>query len=156
MAIPKAEIDRRMRRFVDECRGSGLKVTHQRTEIFRELAATAEHPDAETIYTRVRRRIPAISRDTVYRALSALEARGLIRKAEVLLHRARYDANIDQHHHFVCTHCGLVRDVSDKALGGLAIPRSVGTLGRVESAHVQLRGICSDCSRGKAAKDRGK
>jgi len=156
MATSRAEMDRRMRRFANECRQSGLKVTHQRTEIYRELACSEEHPDAETIYERVRRRVPAISRDTVYRTLSALEERGLVRKAGVLFHRGRYDANIDQHHHFVCTDCGLIRDVPDKALGGLELPTSLGTLGRVESAHVQLRGVCSDCSRRNTLKRRGK
>jgi len=55
-----------------------MKVTHQRTEIFRELAAGTEHPDAETVYQRVCKRVPSISRDTVYRTLSTLETKGLI------------------------------------------------------------------------------
>jgi len=53
MAVPTAEIQRRMKRFLDACCRGGLKVTHQRSEIFRELAATEEHPDAETVYRRV-------------------------------------------------------------------------------------------------------
>jgi Fur family peroxide stress response transcriptional regulator len=78
--VPKAEVDRRVQRFLEECRRSGLRITHQRTEVFRELARSAAHPDAETLYLWVRRRVPTISRDTVYRTLVALEARGLVRK----------------------------------------------------------------------------
>ncbi len=149
MSVSKAEIGRRMRRFTETCRASGLKLTHQRMEVFRELAGTEDHPDAETIYKSVSRRVPAISRDTVYRTLATLEEEGLVRKAEILANRGRYDANMDRHHHFVCTECGLVRDFYSEALDELPIPKSIGTLGRVESTHVQLRGICSSCARGK-------
>ena len=149
MAVVKAEIERRMRRFREICQDSGLKLTHQRMEVFRELAGTEDHPDAETIYRSVSRRVPAISRDTVYRTLATLEEKGLVQKAEILANRGRYDANMDRHHHFVCTECGRVRDFYSDALDELPIPQSVTTLGRVESAHVQLRGICSNCMRGK-------
>ena len=150
MAVPKAEVERRMEQFIEECRRNGLKVTHQRTEVFRELAATTEHPDAETIYRQVRRRIPAISRDTVYRTLSALEERGLVRKAEILFSRGRYDANMEHHHHFVCTMCGLVCDFCSDELNDLPVPASVSSMGSVESSHVQLRGICSACAASRA------
>jgi Fur family peroxide stress response transcriptional regulator len=147
MAVAKSEIERRMRRFAETCRAQGLKVTHQRMEVFRELAGTEEHPDAETIYQCVSRSVPAISRDTVYRTLSTLEEQGLVRKAEILYPRGRYDANMDRHHHFVCTECGRVRDFYSETWDDLPIPKSVATLGRVESSHVQLRGICAACAR---------
>jgi Fur family peroxide stress response transcriptional regulator len=146
VTVLRVELDRRMKRFLDKCRQGGVRITHQRTEVFRELARSDEHPDAETAYQRVRRRVPAISRDTVYRTLSTLEAQGLIRRTEVLVSPARYDANTDLHHHFVCMVCGLVRDFSSEALEGLPIPRSVEALGKVESAHVQVRGVCSACA----------
>ena len=149
MAVAKAEIERRMRRFTETCQAHGLKLTHQRMEVFRELAGTEDHPDAETIYQSVSRRVPAISRDTVYRTLATLEEYGLVHKAEILASRGRYDANMDRHHHFVCTACGQVRDFYSEKLDDLSVPKSVKTLGRVESAHVQLRGICSTCARGK-------
>jgi len=40
MAVPKTEAERRMRVFTETCRRRGMKLTHQRTEIFRELAGT--------------------------------------------------------------------------------------------------------------------
>ncbi len=149
MAVSKAETERRLERFIQTCRSKGMKITQQRMEVFRELAGTEEHPDAEAIYQSVRKRVPALSRDTVYRTLASLEAQGIVRKAEILYSKARYDANTDHHHHFVCTACGLVRDFYSEALNELPIPKAVASLGRVESAHVQLRGICSACARRK-------
>ena len=110
-----------------------------------ELAASAEHPDAETLYQRVSSRVPSVSRDTVYRTLSMLEAEGLIRKVEPLFERARYDANLDRHHHFVCTECGLVRDFYSEALDDLPIPKAVEALGEIAGAQVEVRGTCSAC-----------
>jgi Fur family transcriptional regulator, peroxide stress response regulator len=149
MAVAKTEIERRMQRFAETCRRHGLKATHQRMEVFRELAGVDDHPDAETIYQNVSRRIPAISRDTVYRTLATLEEHGLVRKAEILASKGRYDANMDRHHHFVCVECGLVRDFYSEALDALPVPKTVTGLGRVESSHVQLRGLCKACARDK-------
>lgn len=147
MAVSKAEIERRLERFVQTCRGKGMKVTHQRMEVFRELAGTEEHPDAEALYQSVRQRVPALSRDTVYRTLASLAEHGVVHKAEILFNKARYDANTERHHHFVCTECGRVRDFYSDDLNELPIPKAVASLGRVESAHVQLRGLCSVCVR---------
>jgi Fur family peroxide stress response transcriptional regulator len=155
MAISKAEIERRLKRFAETCRRSGLKITHQRMEVFRELAAREDHPAAETVYQQVRRRVPAISRDTVYRTLALLEAQGLIRKAGVLFNHGRYDANTERHHHFVCTVCGRVQDFYGEALDDLPLPRSVKSLGRVQSAQVQVRGVCSGCTGRKAKRSGG-
>lgn len=149
MAVPKAEIQRRMNLFGDTCRRMGLKVTHQRTEVFRELAASDEHPDAETVYQRVRRGVPAISRDTVYRTLATLESEDLIRRTGALGGPARYDANRQRHHHFVCTVCGSIRDFCSRTLDDLPIPRSVEAFGRIEAVQVQVRGVCASCARRK-------
>jgi Fur family peroxide stress response transcriptional regulator len=146
MTVSKVEVERRVQTFVQTCRRQGMKITHQRREIFRELAASTEHPDAETVYQAVYRRVPSISRDTVYRTLATLEVEGLIRKVSPLVERARYDANSDRHHHFICTVCGMVRDFYSEDLDDLPIPPTVKTLGEIESAQVQVRGICSVCA----------
>jgi len=156
MVVPKAEVEKRMKLFAQTCRRSGLKMTHQRTEVFRELATRDDHPGAETVFREVRRRVPAISRDTVYRTLALLEAQGLIRKAEILFNQGRYDANTERHHHFVCTVCGRVQDFYSAALDGLPLPRSLKSLGRVQSAQVQVRGVCSACAAGGSKRRRTK
>ncbi len=136
---------RRVAEFVDACRRQGVKATHQRTEILRELAGTDEHPDAETVYQRVRRRIPAISLDTVYRTLKLLEERGVISRVGSTRDRARFDANTDRHHHFVCSECGMIGDFYSDALDRFPVPRQVAEMGSVEGVYVELRGRCRTC-----------
>ena len=78
MRAGRKVVESRLAAFAVMCREHGIVATHQRTEIYRELAGTTEHPSAEAIYKRVRARIPAISLDTVYRTLRLLEAKGVI------------------------------------------------------------------------------
>ena len=69
MALGPDEIALRMDRFIKACREDGAKLTHQRMEIFREVAQRGDHPDAEMVYKGVRERMPTVSQDTVYRTL---------------------------------------------------------------------------------------
>jgi len=72
-----AAIEVRLRTFTESCRACGLKLTPQRLEIFRELAATTRHPSVEDIHQRIRTRMPNVSLDTVYRTLSTLHEHGI-------------------------------------------------------------------------------
>ena len=101
MEIPKQDIDERMARFTDACRKSGAKLTHQRMEIFREVAQTQNHPDAEKVLHGVRKRMPTVSMDTVYRTLWWLKELGLIKTLGPPRERTRFDANLSRHHHFI-------------------------------------------------------
>jgi Fur family peroxide stress response transcriptional regulator len=145
MKIETKKLERRMRGFSEVCRRSGVKATHQRTEIYRELARTKEHPDAETIYARVRKRIPAMSLDTVYRTLRLLEEKKIVSRVGSLGERTRFDANTDRHHHFICKHCGYIGDFYNEELNDVSIPNDVEAMGTVISVHVELRGICKTC-----------
>jgi Fur family peroxide stress response transcriptional regulator len=145
MKIESEEVKKRVNLFTEFCRRHGVKATHQRSEIYREVARTDEHPDAETIYARVRRRIPAISLDTVYRTLRLLEKKGLIARVGYLGERTRFDANTDRHHHFVCRECGFIRDFYDEGWNNLRVPKDVMAMGKVDSVHVELRGLCKTC-----------
>lgn len=143
--ITEEQDQKRLTEFADACRQHGIKATHQRTEILRELAGTEEHPDAETVYKSVRRRVPAISLDTVYRTLKLFEDKGVIVRMGAMKERARFDANTSRHHHFVCTQCGLIRDFYDEALDSLKAPQVVPEMGCVDSVYVELRGLCRSC-----------
>ena len=143
--VLEEDVERRVSLFVRTLQENGLRLTHQRLEVAREIARSDTHPDVEAIYRGVRERVPTISLDTVYRTLGAIERLGLIRKLEALGGGARYDTNLDLHHHFVCTRCGLIRDIHGDSYEGLKAPESVNEVGRVESITVQLRGLCNEC-----------
>ena len=146
MKISRKEINQRMEHFESVCRESGLKLTHQRMEIFREVAQTGIHPDAETVYRGVRKRMPTVSLDTVYRNLWMLKDLGLITTLGPPRERARFDANLSRHHHFVCIRCGLTRDFYSNEYDELKLPEAVKAIGHVEMTQVEVQGVCHKCA----------
>ena len=150
MANPsKQEVDRRMARFEKMCRDAGVRLTPQRMEIFREVAQTGDHPDAEMVYKRVRERMPTVSMDTVYRTLWLLDYHGLITTLGTSRERTRFDANLTRHHHFMCVRCGSTRDFYSEELDEIELPPSAKAFGRIETTLVEVRGVCRECA-GKA------
>ena len=146
MKVTKREIEQRMTRFHETYRKSGAKLTHQRLEIFSEVAQTGDHPDAETVFKGVRERIPTVSLDTVYRTLWWLKDLGLIKTLGPPHTRARFDANLGRHHHFICIECGLTRDFYSEKFNKLKLPESVQKMGQAEMTQVEVNGICHQCA----------
>lgn len=143
--VTRQQVEERVDDFLRACQEHGIRVTHQRTEILRELASTEAHPDAETVFERVRKRIPAISLNTVYETLRLLEEKRVISRVGSMRDKARFDANTDRHHHFVCSECGLIGDFYSEAFNGFAAPPEVTAMGTVSSVYVELRGLCKEC-----------
>lgn len=150
MPVSPEEVVRRVEQLADALRASGMRLTHQRLEVIREIAATDQHPDVETVYRGVRLRVPTISLDTVYRTLGTLADAGLVRRVNAQAGPARFDANTEQHHHFTCTRCGLIRDVVDPRLDEVGKLTQATEFGRVESVDVHFRGLCRSCAHGGA------
>lgn len=147
MTASRAMIDRRMHDFTQACVRSGIRVTHQRMEIFRAVVSTEEHPDAESVHRRVKKRIPTISLDTVYRNLRLLADHGLISIVGMSQENLRFDGNMLPHHHFACVKCGMIRDFTARTLDNRDIPDAAHAFGTVVSLHVEVKGICSACQR---------
>jgi Fur family peroxide stress response transcriptional regulator len=145
MKIRAVDVEPRLEHLKTVSRQAGVKLTHQRLEIFREVARSVEHPDAETVFRGVRRRMPTVSLDTVYRTLWLLNDLGLITTLGPRRERVRFDANLQQHHHYVCVRCGLARDFESADLNALRVPEAVKGFGSVVATHVEVRGICERC-----------
>ena len=145
--VPRFTVDRRLDRFKSAATAAGVKLTHQRLEIFREVASSLEHPDAEAVLRSVRKRMPTVSIDTVYRSLWMLNDLGLVTTLGPRRDSVRFDANLEHHHHYVCVRCGLARDFESAELDALGVPDAVKALGHVVEAHVEVRGVCSRCAR---------
>jgi len=147
MKTSQDETNERLALLTQGLRRAGVKTTHQRLEIVRELAMSGDHPDAEVIWRGVRARVPTLSLDTVYRTLWLLLDRGLITTVGPSRERTRFDANMRPHHHFVCSVCGMTRDFYSKEFDSLEAPASARALGSVKTTRVEVEGICSTCAR---------
>ena len=136
-----------MRLFRQICEEKGLKLTHQRLEILRELDKATDHPSAETIHMRVQARIPTISLDTTYRTLSTFEHYGLVSKVLVHEDRARFCGDPSPHHHLYCKVCKEIVDFPWDDLDGVNLPGETEKWGHINTKKLILEGICSKCLR---------
>ena len=127
-------------------RSAALRVTRPRMAV---LHAVGQHPHADTelIIGAARELVPDISRQTVYDALNALAATGLVRRIQPAGSVARYETRVgDNHHHVVCRSCGVIADV-DCAVGEAPCLTASDPLGfEVDEAEVIYWGICPECS----------
>jgi len=122
-----------------------MAVTPQRLAIYRALLEADDHPNPEAIYTRVRSTMPSLSLATIYKTLDALAGLGLVSELPATGNSRRYDANIDHHHHLVCTRCDRVTDYYDPALDRITLPtRPAGFRARRVSVH--FHGLCANCA----------
>lgn len=144
--IPPKLLEARMEAFMEAARRSGLRVTHQRIEIYRAVASMQTHPDADAVYQEVKKRIPTIALDTVYRNLKRLAEHGLVSIVGLSHESLRFDGNMDVHDHFVCTQCGMIRDFKSGQLAELSLPREARKFGKPQSVHLEVKGVCKACS----------
>jgi Fur family transcriptional regulator, peroxide stress response regulator len=145
MPVSGEEANRRVLRLSEALRSSGFRLTHQRLEVVREIASTDAHPDADLVFERVRERVPTMSLDTVYRTLGTLADLGLVNRVSGVTNAARYDANTDKHHHFICGRCGCITDIKSSDIDATAIPSTAEGIGRIDSMEVYFRGVCREC-----------
>jgi len=153
MKINTGLIQERVNHFKDRCREQGLSLTHQRLAVYSRLAATLAHPTAEELHQEIHEEYPTVSLGTVYKTLDTLEQQGLIHKLRATGESARYDANLEPHHHLVCKICGRMEDVLEEKVTKSNECRALGpgtTLNGflVEEVRIDFRGICGPC-RGK-------
>lgn len=139
------DFDSALERFKTISLDKGLRLTHQRLEILRELVGAKDHPSAEMVFGRVRRRLPTISLDTVYRTLSTFDELGLIMRVPVTGDQGRFDADTSPHHHFVCSRCKAIYDFMWEEFDALSLPLHSESLGRADDRRVVLRGVCQHC-----------
>lgn len=98
---------------------AGLKATHPRMVLLRELTKSFEHPTAEQIHENIKEENPSISLGSVYRILDMLVDAGLIRRVSVRSGSKKYDGNLAPHGHIYCTKSDTIQDFYDEELYGL-------------------------------------
>lgn len=128
----------------DLFRRRGLKVTPQRELLFELLWDSDHHPSADSLYAEARGRMPTMSLRTVYQTLNDLAAMGELHQLDLGTGAARFDPNVDVHHHLVCTGCGRVRDLYAD-YSAISVPAGAGGGFAVGEAEVVFRGLCEAC-----------
>jgi Fe2+ or Zn2+ uptake regulation protein len=137
------------------------RTTRQRTALLELLKGTKTHPTAATLHEWLRKDYPSISLGTVYRNLSLLAELGEVQTLRPVRSSAesgaaveRFDADVSEHYHVMCEHCGKVADAPVKEPGKIArfAERAFAESGwTIKSHRLDFYGICPDCAQGNIA-----
>ncbi|MEM4260007.1 MAG: transcriptional repressor [Candidatus Woesearchaeota archaeon] len=128
---------------------SNIKYTNQRIEILNYLKNNYSHPTVDEVYNAVRKKLTQISKATVYQNLKFLSKKGLIRECNIK-GIARFEPNLEVHHHLICKKCGRIIDFKSDKLAeySLKIAKNLKEL-KVESTNTNFYGLCKKCIGGK-------
>ena len=99
----------------------GLRSTKQRLCVYDVILEKRDHPTADDIFLRVRKKLPKISYATVYNCLETFVDCGLVKKINLDRSSSRYCPNLSPHAHFKCTNTGNIIDlpIDDSTLESL-------------------------------------
>ena len=123
-----------------------IRYSATRDVIYNYLCGTKEHPSADTIYSELKPSMPSLSLGTVYTNLKLFEEQGkVVRVAKVNGHE-RYDANCEEHVHFICDSCNRVIDVMDADVSAAKNACSINGA-QIKRIQLILHGTCAECSK---------
>lgn len=114
-----------MEEFSSLMRKRGLRITPQKRAIYAALLNRCDHPRVEDLYETLRNTFPSMSLATVYDNLRRFVALGIVRELYLQDGVARYDANMDHHHHVFDTATGLISDIVTNAEISLPVPKEL-------------------------------
>ena len=83
------------------CAEHGLTVTHQRHVLYEVMQQMPGHPSPDEVYLRLRKRIPSISLDTVYKNIRLFLDSGILQEVSPHHGSLRVEMNDHAHHHRV-------------------------------------------------------
>ena len=123
-----------------------LRNSAVRNDIYTYLCGTKEHPSAEMIYNDLKGDNPNLSLGTVYRNLKQLEEIGKIIRVTNVNNHERYDANCEDHVHFVCERCGRVIDIMDADMEAVKLACNLTAGVKIKRMQLVIEGTCEFCS----------
>ncbi len=126
----------------------GGRMTLQRQIILDVIDRSRVHLTADDITARAQRLDRTINPSTVYRTLSLLKARGLIkaRYYDQDSHREVFEPTPNtEHYHFTCSRCGQVIEFESKHVPALRAQLQNDFGVEVRTACLCLTGLCAKC-----------
>lgn len=132
-------------KFESACREQGLALTVQRRAIYEALATRTDHPTADQVYESISEKLKGISRTTVYRVLETFVSIGIAKRISNPESKARFDADINRHHHLSCIECGCIIDMHDNQLNSLQVPEDLASEFEILDYSITFTGYCAVC-----------
>jgi Fur family peroxide stress response transcriptional regulator len=141
MFDPEVRIDE----MIAALRARDFRLTPQRVELVRSIAASDGHPSAAQLYAKIRIQFPTMSQATVYKTLALLKELNQVLEID-LRDDSHYDGNRQAPHpHLICMQCNKIID-GDLELDVSSIKRLEKTSGyQIIRSQIAFYGLCPDC-----------
>jgi Fur family peroxide stress response transcriptional regulator len=140
--------DLRFNQLIAALKERDIRLTPQRVELVRLIAASEGHPSANQLFTKIKRQFPTMSHATVYKTLALLKEMNQV--YEIDLHTdSHYDGNRPQPHpHLICMKCNQIIDgeVSLDQESLRSLEQASGY--RIVRSQISLYGLCPNCKEG--------
>ena len=104
------------RDLIDRLERADIRPSAQRVAIAAYVLATADHPTADEVWSRVKAEFPMVSRATVYNTLQLFRDHGLLQQLVLAEGSVVFDPKVEPHHHFVDDETGAIHDIPWSAL----------------------------------------
>ena len=137
--------DVRFNQLIAALKERDFRLTPQRVELVRLIAASEGHPSAAQLYERIKVLFPTMSQATVYKTLALLKEMNQVLEID-LRDDSHYDGNRPQPHpHLICIKCNKIVD-GEVSLDQEALRKLEQVTGYTILRHqITLYGLCPDC-----------
>jgi Fur family peroxide stress response transcriptional regulator len=124
------------------------RLTPQRVELIRVIAASEGHPSASRLYEQIKVQFPTMSLATVYKTLDLLKELNEVLEID-LRDDSHYDGNKPYPHpHLICTNCQKIVDGELETAVGKIVQEVENNFGfRVVKHQLDFYGLCPDCQK---------
>jgi Fur family transcriptional regulator, peroxide stress response regulator len=137
--------DVRFNQLIAALKERDYRLTPQRLELVRLIAASEGHPSASQLYASIKRQFPTMSHATVYKTLTLLKEMNQVLEID-LRSDSHYDGNRPEPHpHLICMQCNQIID-AEVSLDQESLRRLEQASGyQILRPQISLYGLCPDC-----------
>jgi Fur family peroxide stress response transcriptional regulator len=144
MAVSK--MNSRLQEAMEKLKMSGVRMTPQRHAVLAFLLDSHAHPTADDIYKALESRFPSMSVATVYNNLKVFIDSGLVRELAYGDSSSRFDADMSNHYHAKCVHCGVLVDFNYPTLRQVETSAADETGFLIQGHRLEVYGTCQNCA----------
>ena len=136
----------RFEQLVTKLKERKYRLTPQRVELVRLIAASEGHPSASQLYNQIKIQFPTMSLATVYKTLDLLKELGEVLEID-LRDDSHYDGNKPYSHpHLICTNCQKIVDGELSTAVVNIVQEVEQNFGfRILKHQLAFYGLCPDC-----------
>ena len=122
-----------------------MKLTNQRRTIYEFVKNNYNHPSVEDVFLNVQKKLPQISKKTVYQNLKTLTENNKIKEITINGIK-RYEPIQEEHIHATCKECGKIADIKAKKLieETEKVKKQIKEF-KIETSTTTMKGLCKTC-----------